>query len=135
MTDATNEAFFSDLNEQMNTKNTQKILSKNKAIREIIENEEAISIIQGVGKFKPLQNKALKTYVILTPTRVVFYAKKMFGTTTEIIPIKNVSSVSSNNGALFGSITIYTSNNTIEINNVMKMAIPGFVNHLNTLII
>jgi hypothetical protein len=126
------EALLKENNQQMSAKRTEKILKKHKNIRKVVDGEEVICALDGLAKLKIFSNSTPKTFLVLTPTRIIFYRPKIIGYDVQTMPLEKVQSISTSKGALFTSMTIYTANDVIEINKTTF--VDYFVGKVNELI-
>lgn len=84
------------------------------------EDEKVESIVQG------MYSKGLGI-LVATNKRLVFVDKGMiYGLTVETFPYKNISSIQYSTGLLYGKLTIFSSGNKSEIDNVGKKEVRLF---------
>ena len=79
-------------------------------------NENIISSIFGVYETKRMGNKTIRNGVFaLTETRLLFFAKKMFGYDLESFKFDKISSIERSKSAMGHSMTVYTSGNDVHV--------------------
>jgi hypothetical protein len=79
-------------------------------------NENIISSIFGVYETRRMGNKTVRNGVFaLTETRLLFFAKKMFGYDLESFKFDKISSIERSKSALGHSMTVYTSGNDVHV--------------------
>ena len=79
-------------------------------------NENIISSIFGVYETRRMGNKTVRNGVFaLTETRLLFFAKKMFGYDLESFKFDKISSVERSKSAMGHSMTVYTSGNDVHV--------------------
>jgi len=102
----------------------RKTMSQNKNARKHLEslsdhlqpNENIISSIFGVYETRRMGNKTIRNGVFaLTETRLLFFAKKMFGYDLESFKFDKISSIERSKSAMGHSMTVYTSGNEVHV--------------------
>ena len=79
-------------------------------------NENIISSIFGVYETRRMGNSTIRNGVFaLTETRLLFFAKKMFGYDLESFKFDKISSIERSKSAMGHSMTVYTSNNEVHV--------------------
>lgn len=80
------------------------------------EGEEVLASVFGAYECKIMGHDTVRNGVwIVTPKRVVFYAKKLMGFDFETMPLKHISSVERSKGLLGSSIIVYVSGNKMKL--------------------
>ena len=78
--------------------------------------ETIISSIFGVYETRRMGNKTIRNGIfVLTETRLIFFAKKMFGYDLESFKFEKISSIERSKSAMGHSITVYTSGNEVHV--------------------
>ena len=79
-------------------------------------NENIISSIFGVYETRRMGQSTVRNGVfVLTETRLIFFAKKMFGYDLESFKFDKISSVERSKNMMGHSMTVYTSNNEVHV--------------------
>lgn len=90
--------------------------------------EEIIASVFGAYEAKVMGNDSVRNGVLIaTPSRVVFYAKKLGGHDLETFPLSNISSIESGKNMMGNTITFFASGNRVSLKWVNKGDIRGFV--------
>lgn len=96
-------------------------------VKEHLNSGETIqSSVFGANEGKLMGNDITRNGIfVATETRIVFFAKKLFGYDLESFPFKNISSIEKSKGMMGHTLTIHTSGNDAK----MKWINKGDVNH------
>jgi len=109
-----------------------------KGIDRILHGEKIIDGISGtINKGLFGTNADVKGSVVLTPTRVVFYSKKILGRYHyRDYQISNISNVTFSSGLLFNDIILHTNNTDIKVRNIPKKDLSEkFVDNVKSCIV
>ena len=80
------------------------------------EEENIVAVVMGSYETELLGNDTVRTGIfIATETRLVFFAKKMFGYDLESFPYSNISSIEMSKGFMGHSISFFGSGNKISM--------------------
>lgn len=112
------------------------IKSEIDSLHTILKPEEKLIGILG-GLLKKINNNKGAGYgvVVSTDKRVIFYRKSIIGTVTqEEYPISKISSISYRKGLLYGTISIFSSNNEAVIENCNNSNAKTFSQSLQELV-
>ncbi len=92
-----------------------------KGIESLLDNEEIIDAVAGLGKGKWLGNNAkFKGVLVLTSKRIIFYYKKlMSGYGSEYFPLDKISSINFSTGLTGGSVKINTIASNFELDMIL----------------
>lgn len=101
---------------------TKKSRETMKGIENLLENEEIIGAIAGLGKGKWLDGNAkFNGVLVLTSRRIIFYYKKIIsGYGSEDFPLDKISSINFSTGLMGGSVKINTVASNFELDMILK---------------
>ena len=118
-TNVESDVLFDLQNDSKLSNLTQK---RTKRIDRVLHGERIIAGISGAfNKNLFGTNADVAGVVVLTPTRVVFYSKKMFGGYHyKDYQIKNILNVTFSSGLLFTNIIFHTNDTDIKVSNISK---------------
>ncbi len=91
-------------------------------IERVLGEEEVLSAVIGAvdGKYLGVNGKQ-NGVLVLTPTRVLFYWKKMLGGyKSEDYPLEKISSINSGKGMMTSNVKIHASGNSLEMDWIPK---------------
>lgn len=107
-----------------------------KAIKEHLKDGETVKqSVFGMFETKILGNDSVRNGVLVaTESRIVFYAKKMFGFDLESFPFKNIGSIEQSKGFLGQAIVINSSGNNAKLKWIKQFNgdVPAFVEYVNS---
>ena len=84
--------------------------------RHLDDDEDTIEVIMGAYETEVLGNDSVRTGIfIATETRLVFFAKKMFGFQLESFPYSNISSMEMSKGLMGHTIKFFGSGNKVSM--------------------
>lgn len=117
---------------------TRKSREVMKGIENLLENEEIIDAVAGLGKGKWLDGNAkFNGVLVLTSRRVIFYYKKlMSGYGSEDFPLDKISSINFSTGLMGGSVKINTIASNFELDMISgNEGIEEFVKSVKSYIV
>ncbi|MDE0330555.1 MAG: PH domain-containing protein [Nitrospinae bacterium] len=80
------------------------------------DDESTVEVIMGAYETEVLGNDSVRTGIfIATETRLVFFAKKMFGFQLESFPYNNISSMEMSKGLMGHAISFFGSGNKVSM--------------------
>lgn len=94
-----------------------------KGIEELLEDEEIIDAILGLGEGRSSlgNNRKRIGVLVLTSKRLIFYYKKTItGHGSEDYPLDKINSINFVTGLLAGSVKIHSSGNSLEVDMIPK---------------
>lgn len=103
-------------------------------VKEHLENGESIKAsVFGAYEGKLMGNDITRNGIfIATETRLIFFAKKLFGYDLETFPFKNISSIEKSKGMMGHSITVFASGNKAKMKWINKGNISQFTEYVNS---
>jgi hypothetical protein len=103
-------------------------------IQEHLDEQESIQAsVFGAYEVKIMGSDSVRTGIfVATESRLVFYAKKLFGYDFESFPYKNISSIEKSKGMMGHTITIFASGNKAKMKWINTGDIIKFTQFINS---